>query len=113
MAERAREAIELQARADLRPAGFGDRPDEEVEFLYDEAERDDRDARPDPGEESPLVRGVVGVSLDHRDLSGCWGPLRPSPHERGDGRNLGEAEDELQNWYRRKPPSTGITVPVM
>jgi len=32
MTERSREAIELQSRPDLRPAGLGDRSDEEVEF---------------------------------------------------------------------------------
>nr|WP_247773460.1 hypothetical protein [Bradyrhizobium sp. 192] len=57
--ERAREAIELQSRPGVRPAGFGNRSDEEVEFLDDKAKRDDRDARPDPGEKSPLVCGVV------------------------------------------------------
>jgi hypothetical protein len=38
---------------------------EQIEFLYQEAERHDGDRRAHPGEERALVGGVIAVSFDH------------------------------------------------
>lgn len=40
--------------------------EEQAEPLDDEAERHDRDRSADPGQEGPLIGGVVAVALDHR-----------------------------------------------
>jgi hypothetical protein len=44
---------------------LGHRGDEQVEFLNQESEGDDRNACAKPGEEGALVGRVVGIGSDH------------------------------------------------
>ena len=46
--------------------GQGRHLEEEIEALEQEAECHKHNRRPHPGEKGALVRGVVGVVLDHR-----------------------------------------------
>src|SRR5689334_20480608 len=52
-----------------RDKGRQCRHDEQVEFLDDEAERDGGDTGANPGQERSLVRGVIGISVDHSNLA--------------------------------------------
>ena len=57
---------------------------EQIESLDQEAERHDRDRGANPGQEGPLVRGVIAVPLYHRH-SRVYGRRRDGPCPTNDG----------------------------
>ena len=57
---------------------------EQIESLDQEAEGHDRDRGANPGQEGPLVRGVIAVPLNHRH-SRVYGRRRDGPCPTNDG----------------------------
>jgi hypothetical protein len=65
MRGRTRKSCEARPAGRVERGGVHDGQEKEIELLDHEAEGDDRHAGAHPGEERPLVRGVIGIALDH------------------------------------------------